>query len=574
MKIKMFSKKMMFGGLLILAAASIQAGTLTGVAISFDPQGTAGTNKQQVSAFDWAVNGLLNTAGDTTPEGRVIPFVPGQTKDLQVYYHAALQGISAPSGNPASLPGLNISYEITVVAGVGAVGDLPDGETTLQFTPITTDNNYENFFRIYIGALNSDSVPGTGYSDGTLILEGVFVDLAASYANSDLPDDLAKLPRFDGFGNNDWEGTTSVIGQGGQTVEVLVTMADPDYFVEGMAPGSIIPFSTQNVLPFLQGNPSYSFDTEAGSISPDVGNRNGIDGPDLMEQIDANNAFVSIEDVALGCRVTGGGNDTSGLLDGGETAGHDGTVAEGGILEQAKGSSKGNKKTGYTQWWTMGGQAGANTGKQPQPKGEWQHQNHGDMGEWGFHGGTASALPGTEIDVIVCSDEDWCRQARPAPTKQIDFAGVGNFHNLRGKKNTEKLIPDLPFDATTQSTYHWFEVHIEDLGEPGNIAQAENVGTDMCLLGGSGTDAFAGVPFASAPVFVDASCDCPDFYRIRIYAATDAPPGSGDFNDDGSLHKDYIDGLKAQKDLDFYEAAGYINGGNFQIHPLTGFDLK
>ena len=42
-------------------------------------------------------------------------------------------------------------------------------------------------------------------------------------------------------------------------------------------------------------------------------------------------------------------------------------------------------------------------------------------------------------------------------------------------------------------------------------------------------------------------CDCPDFYRITIYA-DDTPTTV------------------------IYQVYGYIKGGNLQIHPLTGFD--
>jgi hypothetical protein len=45
-------------------------------------------------------------------------------------------------------------------------------------------------------------------------------------------------------------------------------------------------------------------------------------------------------------------------------------------------------------------------------------------------------------------------------------------------------------------------------------------------------------------------CECPDFYRITIYA--------GPTSDTAVI----------------YEASGWIKGGNLQIHPPTGFDLK
>ena len=141
----------------------------------------------------------------------------------------------------------------------------------------------------------------------------------------------------------------------------------------------------------------------------------------------------------VGCRVTGGGNDTAGISPDG---GWDGTVA--------KDSARGHNNT-RIDYYTFGGQAGANTGLPPQPKGEWtHHQKRGADGSFVFHAGTASAPPGTEIDVIICSDEGYCAPARPAPDKQIDFAGVGTFKNqnsLPVSSSSGSASPDFPRGA-------------------------------------------------------------------------------------------------------------------------------
>jgi hypothetical protein len=182
--------------------------------------------------------------------------------------------------------------------------------------------------------------------------------------------------------------------------------------------------------------------------------------------------------------------------------------------------------------YTCGGQAGASLASQPQPWGEWTHtQKRGPSGSFTFHAGTASAPPGTEIDWIVCSDPGWCVQARPAPAKQIDFAGVGTFKNI---KNVPSSISD---HVTVDESMHWFEVNVDDLGEPGKAGKV-NPPADQCDPMGYGRN--GGTELAD--------CECPDFYRIRIYQGpTDASPI-------------------------MYEVYGYIDGGNFQIHPPTGRD--
>ena len=53
---------------------------------------------------------------------------------------------------------------------------------------------------------------------------------------------------------------------------------------------------------------------------------------------------------------------------------------------------------------------------------------------------------------------------------------------------------------------HWFEVNIDDLGEPGSHNEPE--GCDPLGFGRNGGTELA-------------DCDCPDFYRIRIYEGMD-----------------------------------------------------
>jgi len=240
-----------------------------------------------------------------------------------------------------------------------------------------------------------------------------------------------------------------------------------------------------------------------------------------------------------GCRVTGGGNDTSGIALGG---GWDGTMADG----------KNGNGNGNINRYTFGGQAGANTGAQPQPKGEWtHHQQRGPDGSFIFHAGTASAPIGTEIDQIICSDDGWCNPARQAPSKQIDFAGVGTFKNIKNPSDPLKNV--IPGE-----TYHWFEVHIEDLGEPGNEPKGADKKNMICPGNGSGTDAFA-----DPPIFISADCACADVYRIRIYEGV-IPEFNSSTGEVMNVNMTNV----------IYEVAGYINGGNLQIHPPTGFDLK
>jgi len=239
------------------------------------------------------------------------------------------------------------------------------------------------------------------------------------------------------------------------------------------------------------------------------------------------NIEESCEEI-LGCRMTGGGNDTAGMDP--ETLGWDGTFAY--KTARGKGAQLMNE-------YTFGGQVGASTALPPQPKGEWtHHQKKGPYGSFVFHAGTASAPEGTEISMIICSDPGFCNPARPAPAKQIDFEGVGSF------KNMKQISDGLAAVAVDGVTLHRFNVHVEDLGEPGKSGQHSEPDSVTCPPEGS--DGLSGDL---------ADCDCPDFYRITIYA-DDAP-------------------LEEQGDGDvIYQVEGYIDGGNLQIHPLTGNDTN
>ena len=201
----------------------------------------------------------------------------------------------------------------------------------------------------------------------------------------------------------------------------------------------------------------------------------------------------------LECRMTGGGVDTSGRWDG--------TFANG---------------SENTDRYTFGGQVGAPTAAQPQPSGEWtHHQQSGPDGSWVFHAGTSSAPLETEIALVTCSDPGWCNPARKAPAKQIDYQGIGQF------KNIKKAGPYMT-GAVAGQTFHFFTVHVEDLGEPGRGGKVEPP-ANFC-------------PSYGSPGGV-ANCDCPDYYQITILATTD--PGSSII----------------------YQVHGYLTGGNLQIHP-------
>jgi hypothetical protein len=255
------------------------------------------------------------------------------------------------------------------------------------------------------------------------------------------------------------------------------------------------------------------------------------------------------EPCPLACRFTGGGVGTDMNWD------HQ-TYEEGEML----------RKNGEIDRAQFGGQAGAKTALDPQPSGEWtHHQQRGPSGRFTFHGGTSSAPEGTEIVDIRCSNPGTCSPSGdpPSPAKQLDFDGIGTFKSIGNGGNAPgwedptgelKVTAEGKGNKDFDGTFHWFEVNIDDLGEPGNKDQ-----------GGSCPDD----GFGEKATVELADCDCPDFYRITIYNGVDA--ADVDFLPDGSIDLNSM--LMGPGDV-IYEFYAYIAGGNLQIHRLTGFDTK
>jgi hypothetical protein len=262
--------------------------------------------------------------------------------------------------------------------------------------------------------------------------------------------------------------------------------------------------------------------------------------------------FEICEEPKCGCRFTGGGVDT-------DTNWDHRSLESGEMIR----NGAGNVPEGIDRA-QFGGQAGANTALPPQPKGEWtHHQQRGPSMKFTFHGGTASAPAGTEIYEIRCSDPGGCKPSGnpPSPAKQLDFDGIGTFKSLGNGNNTpifEITKPNVKAEGRGNKmfngTFHWFEVNIDDLGERGGMN-----------TGAPDSDECPGTGFGEKGTVALANCDCPDFYRISIYDGVNA-------EDVVRLADGSIDPTNLRSMSVIYEFYGYIDGGNLQIHHLTGYD--
>lgn len=352
----------------IMAATNVSAQPTDPIMVDFDGTGNNanGNGTVEIGSLDWAVGASLADQVLVTD-----PFM--------VYTHAALQGAADINGDPVGVNGLNSAFEWTFILGVNETATsfsqstgalLDDGGDGVgggnDVYAITQSANFEdaasqtNFFmNIYYddniggGGTKANSLTGEGYDDGTLILSattpinmsgnftstvGSFVDVDNDGEFTQGTDTLITDPNdpnwvfalFDQNANgDDWSSANftyySVTGEGATQLDAEVGSQNTDFFVTLI--GSIfsdLHWTTQNVDPFLETNPSKCFDSD-GATSADtnasslcladgdivfgegVGGTseiNGItgltadqSGQDIMFQTDANQAFRTTQAV-------------------------------------------------------------------------------------------------------------------------------------------------------------------------------------------------------------------------------------------------------------------------------------
>lgn len=268
-----------------------------------------------------------------------------------------------------------------------------------------------------------------------------------------------------------------------------------------------------------------------------------------------------------GCRMTGGHN----------TVAPDGSVyvvpGDSEIIASvvSYGNGKKNNATTTQFKYTVGGQIGApqagccTPGVDCAPGnggyGEWEHSHHenGTL-KFSFHAGTHSAPPDSYIQCITCSDPFWCVQARCAPFKQIFWEGTGVFQNPNPNSNSPFTLSGCTIDPVAGQTHslHYYQAHVGDFGEPGNTGNQKSYDAAVCSWHSGGVEVENTVLMQPQPPQADPKfpqffdkggvlCeDCPDWYEIEIHC-TDSPSSPI-----------------------IYKAAGYLTGGNHQIHPAVG----
>ncbi|MDQ2695539.1 MAG: hypothetical protein M3Z21_09235 [Pseudomonadota bacterium] len=289
----------------VLSAIGLTQPALAGDLILVDPDGD-GQDPITVNVFDWSVGNAL--AVD------VLPVPALGAVEFSTFAHGFLGNFLAAGNTPILNTGLNTTFEYTFVFGVreSAVQDTPN---TVVFSLVPES---PNFFEIYYDpARNSDMLEGTGFADGVRILTGEIVSLGGNFTR------ILQNVLFDQSGADNYGGQRSVGGAGGNQIVVRVTSFDPVFFIDSVPDTLTLDFTTQQVLPFSQTNPSRRFvggPLEAGHpvVIPSLGTINGSSGPDFQFQTDPNQSFrVEVLPARLGDFVWNDLNE-NGIQDPGE----------------------------------------------------------------------------------------------------------------------------------------------------------------------------------------------------------------------------------------------------------------
>ena len=208
----------------------------------------------------------------------------------------SLGAVLDASGNVIILPGLNDlsdpnAFEITAVAqfDLAVTGYNPGQNLTTTTTQIVPSAiNYVKFF--YDPTPDADDLAGTGFDNGTLILQGTATFGGSSFVEFNLLPTAA----FDQFGSNNYAGVQTKTGVGGLVLDAAVSFTDPAFFSGSVGVASINS-STTNVFPFQQIDPSKLF---VGGVVPQIGAINGVSGPDIQIQTDATVSFRPVPEPA------------------------------------------------------------------------------------------------------------------------------------------------------------------------------------------------------------------------------------------------------------------------------------
>lgn len=239
--------------------------------VAFDPFGNSGANPAQtfqVNSLDWLPDNALAIAALSTPAYAGGPGGVAGQKVGESYIRTVAQGTLGTLGTTVGSIGTTFFNGFTTQSTFGREFTFQTsfyefgtsiGSSTASFRLAPG----ANFFKVYADtSKNSDMIAGSGYGDGTLILEGTLTQLSGSFTDKTLTagdPDFGRTTLLDGFNSDNQNGVKTHIGQGSNKILVDVTSLNPAYFLGNIAQIVLtLDYSDTSNLnaPFISANPS------------------------------------------------------------------------------------------------------------------------------------------------------------------------------------------------------------------------------------------------------------------------------------------------------------------------------
>jgi hypothetical protein len=309
-----------------LALALLWAAPVAAQTVEVDPDGAGAGGTIDVTSLDWNVGNSVAVDFSIDPtqldDPAYIDSLVGST--FQVYYQANLSLFNLEGGgtlatNETSPDGtleswtlvLGFAETLTGIIPISTDADPTTFEQAILVFGFGDQTGFDNFFQIYANDESGDNLTGECFVCGTEIMEGTFTstDFASNFTVTNLDPTGVPLDNAPP-GDNDWPGVETITGSGTVFLTASVTDYSSLYFTD---PTQLITFAftpgTGTALPFLTVDPTACFfdsnglltcggglTYDGGSVTalagvPDVGSQNGISGPNIMFQTDANSTF-------------------------------------------------------------------------------------------------------------------------------------------------------------------------------------------------------------------------------------------------------------------------------------------
>ena len=231
-----------------------------------DPDGSGGQGAITIGSFDWTQTSFLAQGGQTAIANFSANNCANSGCEFTIVTMANLGNFVAPDGTTnIQGTGLNSAYQWTMVASFTEVVTGVIGNIATFATVPSAGGNLEIF---YDTNLNANALSGSGFNDGTLILQGTDVGSASGLfqVTSSTPVPIVPGPTYTGQNTVTGTGSNSTISIGGIT-------ADSDFFVQSLASFGLA-FSNISIgLPYTTTLPSDCFQngptgTAVGGTAP------------------------------------------------------------------------------------------------------------------------------------------------------------------------------------------------------------------------------------------------------------------------------------------------------------------